>query len=78
MPSDLKSALDSWKEVDANARAAEGLLRQAWADYEGRRTTAIPAEMLKQVAELRTSANDRLKVALKLLNPERPGATRQH
>ena len=72
MPQDLKSALQSWKEADANARAAESLLRDAWTDFEARRADAIPGELVKQVAQLRSTANDHLKTALKLLKPERP------
>ena len=72
---DLKSAVASWKVADASARAAENLLKQAWSDYEERRVTGIPSELVKQATELRASANERLKVAVRLMSPERPVAT---
>ena len=74
MASDLRLALDAWKEADANARAAESLLRQAWSQYEQNRANAVPGELVRQVRELRAKANERLKMAVKLLNPERPTA----
>jgi predicted ATPase len=70
MSQDARSALQSWKIADANARVAESQLRQAWAEIEARHSTVVPDQLAKVAAQLRAQANDQLKLTLRLLRPE--------
>ena len=72
MLEDARSAMKSWKEAEAAARAAESQLRQAWAESVGRRRKSVPAQLAKSAAALRAQANDKLRLTLRLMNPERP------
>jgi hypothetical protein len=67
MATDPQKALDSWKDADANARAAENLLKQAWQAVDAGRMVSVPESLLKSVADLRSHANDKLTVALQVL-----------
>jgi len=73
MSQDARSALQSWKIAEANARVAESQLRQAWAEVEAHRTEVVPRELARNAAELRAQANDQLKLTLRLLRPEHQG-----
>ena len=72
MSEDLRAALRSWKETDNKARAAENKLRQARADFQAHRLSAVPESLVQTVAELRREANEKLKITLKLLKPDHP------
>jgi molybdopterin biosynthesis enzyme len=78
MSQDARSALQSWKIADANARVAESQLRQAWAQVEAHRIEVVPHELAKTAAELRAQANDQLKLTLRLLRPEHPSDSDKH
>jgi ferric-dicitrate binding protein FerR (iron transport regulator) len=53
-------ALEAWKHADADARAAESRLLAAWDLFE-KQLIATPAEdLLRQVAQLRGVANEKL------------------
>lgn len=67
----LTAAIDAWRQADAEARAAENLLAQAWEDFDARRGPPVSAQLIAQVARLRDQANDRLTVALSLLQQAR-------
>jgi predicted ATPase len=78
MSEDVRSALQSWKVAEANARLAESQLRQAWTAFEADRIKAVPEGLAKAAAELRARANDQLKLTLKLLRPEHQSASDRH
>ena len=79
MSQDARSALQSWKIAEANARVAESQLRQAWTEFEARRIAAVPPSLAKTAFELRAQANDKLKLTLKLLRPEhQTGSSEKH
>jgi molybdopterin biosynthesis enzyme len=78
MSQDARSALQSWKIAEANARVAESQLRQAWAEVEAHRIQTVPHELAKTAAELRAQANDQLKLTLRLLRPEHQNNNEKH
>ena len=68
MTMDPQKALEAWKAADANARAAESLLKQAWEDFEARRTGSVPETLVKTVVSLRGHADEKLTLALQSLS----------
>jgi len=68
MAIDPQQALDAWKNADANARAAESLLKRAWEEFEAGRITRVPETLIRSVSSLRGHANDKLTVALQALS----------
>ena len=59
-----KHALEAWKRADGDARAAESRLLAIWELYE-KDLVAPPADdLLRQVALMRSQANEKLSLAL--------------
>ena len=56
--------LDAWKHADAEARAHESRLLAAWELYEKQLVAAPSEELLRQVAQSRALANEKLSQAL--------------
>jgi hypothetical protein len=55
-----QKALDAWKHADADARSAESRLLAAWELFE-KQLVATPSEdLLRQVAQTRGLANEKL------------------
>lgn len=62
--SESRQALEAWKHADADARAVESRLLAAWELYE-KHLVAVPGEdLLRQVAQLRGQANEKLSLAM--------------
>ncbi len=70
--SESRQALDAWKRADAEARAVESRLLAAWELYEKRLVAAPDADLLRQVAQRRGHATEKLALAMITL-----AATRQ-
>jgi hypothetical protein len=65
-------AMKSWSEAEASARAAEDDLKNAWLDYQAKRSLQIPESIIKAVADARSKANDLLTVVIhELRQPDR-------
>lgn len=62
--SDSRLALEAWKRADADARAAESRLLAAWELYEKHLVAAPGTDLLRQVAQLRGQANEKLSLAM--------------
>ena len=62
--SESRQALDAWKRADADARAVESRLLAAWELYEKHLVAAPDAELLRQVAQQRAQANEKLSLAM--------------
>ena len=72
MLEDTRFAMKSWKAAEVSARLAETRLKQAWAEHLRGASKAVPADLARSAAVLRAQANDKLRLTLKLMNPERP------
>ena len=62
--SESRQALEAWKRADAEARAVESRLLAAWELYEKHLVAAPGEELLRQVAQLRGLANEKLSLAM--------------
>ena len=62
--SDTRQALEAWKRADAEARAAESRLLAAWELYEKHLVSAPGEDLLRQIAQLRGQANEKLSLAM--------------
>lgn len=62
--SSTKPDLESWKRADADARVAEARLLAAWELYEKGLVAAPDEALLRDVARLRSLANERLMAAM--------------
>ncbi|HSV44339.1 MAG TPA: hypothetical protein VLJ58_01000 [Ramlibacter sp.] len=69
MRPELRSAIDVWKQADANAQAAEKRLAEQWQKYCAKGPEATN-EMASEVRRLRSMANERLAAALSLMKPD--------
>lgn len=67
MTQDVEGAIASWKQADAEARAAAALIAQAHHDYECKRGPAIPGVLLQEAAKARARANQKLTEALEMI-----------
>ena len=68
MTTDLKSAINTWREAVADAQAAEWLLDETWHHYLDRRGPAVTDGLVKEVAQFRSRAEARLTRALALMH----------
>lgn len=68
MTKDVQSAIATWRQADAEARAAEASLAQARAEYESRRGPAVAEVLIQQAAKARARANDKLTIALAMIS----------
>ena len=59
-----KSALDSWKRADADARIAEARLLAVWELYEKGLVNGPDEALLREVGRLRGVANEKLMAAM--------------
>jgi hypothetical protein len=66
-----RQAYDEWKLADARAREAEARLASAWDTYFEVRMNPPPAELIQEVSRLRAVANDRLTVAMLMMDNKR-------
>ena len=64
MSSLSKQALDAWKRADMDARVAESRLLAAWELFEKQLVAPPEVEQLRQVAQLRATANEKLTIAM--------------
>ena len=62
-----KNAVEAWKEANDEARIAESILARAWADFEAGRAGPVHPDLIREVAQARSKANDKLTVALREL-----------
>lgn len=67
MMQDVKGAIASWKEADAEARAVAALIAQAHHEYECKRGPAISDLLLQEAAKARARANEKLSAALEMI-----------
>ena len=67
MTHDVQGAIATWKQADADARAAETLLATAREEFESRRGPAVSDVLFQEVAKARKRANDKLTVALSMI-----------
>lgn len=63
----LKRVIALWREADTDARSAEHLLTQAYADFFSKRGTPVEPELIDQVARMRAQSNELLMEALDML-----------
>jgi hypothetical protein len=63
-------AFEQWKEADAMARDKETELKRSWEAYDQRRGDAPSAELLEQVSQLRTAAQEKLTLALRSIRAQ--------
>jgi len=63
----LKRVIELWREADLDARSAEHLLTQAYADIFSKRGIAASPELIDQVASMRARSNELLTEALAML-----------
>ena len=68
MTTDLRSAIDAWREAVAEAQAAEWLLDETWHHYLDRRGPPVTEGLVKEVAQFRNRAEDRRARALALMH----------
>jgi hypothetical protein len=59
-----QKALDAWKHADADARSAESRLLAAWELFERQLISTPGEDLLRQVAQLRAVANEKLSQGL--------------
>ena len=70
MGHDLRAAITEWSQADNGARAAEQLL--VFGGYEHTvEGVPIAADLIKEAARLRATANDKLTVAIGLMQTSR-------
>lgn len=69
---ELKTVLESWREAQAAARAAEQRLAAATRVYDANPKAAVSPELVREVISLRCRANERLTVALLLMRKDAP------
>ncbi|MBG9386982.1 hypothetical protein [Caenimonas aquaedulcis] len=69
MPQHLKAAIDAWHMADADARAAEALLNQAW-EHQLQQGTPVPPDLVDAVKKARKKANELLSTATDLMSPD--------
>jgi hypothetical protein len=62
--SESRQALEAWKRADADARVVESRLLAAWELYEKHLVAAPDTDLLRQVAQLRAQANEKLSLAM--------------
>lgn len=68
MPDPSRAAFEDWKSAEAAAREAERQLAAAWESYELTRGAPPTRELMEEVSRRRAIANDRLTLAMKLLD----------
>jgi len=74
MPGKVQKAVDSWRDADAAARAAEAQLKAAWDEHALGEAAPPSAEMLEEVSRLRSIANHKLTTAMMLMRDRGKGA----
>ena len=74
MTTDLRAAIDAWRDADADARTAEKLLKQTWQDHLDKRGPPVTDALVKEVAQFRARADNRLTLALALINSADAGS----
>lgn len=70
----LKAAIKTWKQADAEAKAAEALLSAGWDLYVDLEGPPVSSELTQEVLDLRARANAALAEAMRLweIYSERP------
>jgi hypothetical protein len=67
MIKDVQGAIATWKQADAEARAAAALLARAYHEYESKQAPAISDILLQEAAKARARANEKLSLALEMI-----------
>jgi hypothetical protein len=62
-----KKAYDDWRAADGEARELEAALAQAWEHYSSRKQGPPPLELMTAVTRSREEANDKLTIAMAML-----------
>jgi hypothetical protein len=62
-----KKAYDDWRAADGAARELEAALSQAWEHYAARKKGSPPLELMTAVTRSRQEANDKLTIAMAML-----------
>jgi hypothetical protein len=62
-----KKAYDDWRAADGEARELEAALAQAWEHYSARKQDPPPLELMTAVTRSREEANDKLTIAMAML-----------
>ena len=62
-----KKAYDDWRAADGEARELEAALAQAWEHYAARKQGPPPLELMTAVTRSREEANDKLTIAMAML-----------
>lgn len=62
-----RKAYDDWRAADGKARELEAALTQAWEHYAVRREGPPPLELMTAVTRSREDANDKLTIAMAML-----------
>lgn len=67
MTEKAKAAHDAWKEADQEAQAVEAQLSEQWKRHDAKLGPPPSAALMAEVSRLRSIANERLTVALRML-----------
>lgn len=62
-----KKAYDDWRAAEGDARELEAALTRAWEHYAARSNDPPPLELMSAVTRSRQAANDRLTIAMAML-----------
>ena len=68
MSKDFKTAIEAWREAHDDACAAEDLLMEMLLFQVDKRGPPVTGALVKEVADFRTRAHNRLTLALALVN----------
>jgi hypothetical protein len=71
MAQDLREAVEAWKQANQEAKVAEHLLAAEWDGYHAGTGPAVNDALVQAVSELRGVANDKLTVALAVMQASR-------
>ncbi len=70
-PDQVHKAVSDWREADLLARAVESRMLELWDAHVSNATSMLPSDLIEDVTRARAHANDRLTVAIGLMDLER-------